>query len=356
MFGFNSCMIKPVSFFDTKNISIPAHKQAFRLPSMQLNCDVVSFTAAKPFEPIKFEEAQTLREAVYYAHEKFDVDCFSVSLKDERYDLPFKEGDLEILNYINEALTEAYNRTKGKIKLPALIALDENLTVQGEVVHAAMFPKITELKGKTRLSAGMLFARDNIDSFKKELRDRIGYFVQNKLFTSDDEKCTLVPQFSNSADFDNKAKKIGDFFVNSDNAKLKDVLELLYFSESVDKSLMVALKNGLSANAKVKINIPKTSAFDLIFHELGHLQHADCMGYFPFMTLKTKNIVQEFVNNPKKQMLASNVRDYSNKSPIEFVADVYAGLLNGWEFSEGVMKLYKEYGGPIPEVHLAIQP
>lgn len=48
-----------------------------------------------------------------------------------------------------------------------------------------------------------------------------------------------------------------------------------------------------------------------------------------------------------EQFIASTVSGYAQRSPLEFVAEVYASMLNGEKFGADVMNLYNKYKGPV---------
>ena len=56
---------------------------------------------------------------------------------------------------------------------------------------------------------------------------------------------------------------------------------------------------------------------------------------------------KEFANSKSIQATARKVSEYEPASPAEFVAETFAGLLDGKTYSDDVMALYKKYGGPV---------
>ena len=62
--------------------------------------------------------------------------------------------------------------------------------------------------------------------------------------------------------------------------------------------------------------------------------------------IKDTSIINEFLNDKTIQKTAGRVSDYAKESPLEFVADTFAGILDGKKYSDDVMALYKKYGGP----------
>ena len=82
--------------------------------------------------------------------------------------------------------------------------------------------------------------------------------------------------------------------------------------------------------------------FHVIYHEYGHFRHFRTTS---FTALKQCN--PEFKANTFKQKIASEISSYAKTEPMEFVAEVYAGLMNGAKYSPEVMALYRSYNGPV---------
>lgn len=85
----------------------------------------------------------------------------------------------------------------------------------------------------------------------------------------------------------------------------------------------------------------------IIYHELGHINHRQIISKEQFANLKTKEKIAEWQNNPDIQATCSRISPYAKTSPVEFVAEVFAGLANGQKFHPDVMALYKKCGGAI---------
>ena len=81
-----------------------------------------------------------------------------------------------------------------------------------------------------------------------------------------------------------------------------------------------------------------------IMHEMIHSKHsrAALSNDGPSLDeLRTDNF-----DNDEKAMIREEVSDYAATNGMEFVAEVGAGVLSGQEYSDGVMELYDELGGP----------
>lgn len=101
----------------------------------------------------------------------------------------------------------------------------------------------------------------------------------------------------------------------------------------------------------------KRSLWDTLYHEEGHLFHHknSILSYnemdvvYDDVTrkpIKTGIEAKEFLNSEEEQLIAATVSNYAKSSPLEFVAEVYARMLNGQKFGDDVMKLYEKYHGP----------
>jgi len=97
-----------------------------------------------------------------------------------------------------------------------------------------------------------------------------------------------------------------------------------------------SLKDEINNNVKIKW----LATNDLFAHEYGHNAHMKSLGE----QKSAQYIKQKLTNNEAK--VASEVSDYAKTNPLEFVAETFAGHLNGKKYSKSVYNLYKSYGGP----------
>jgi len=89
----------------------------------------------------------------------------------------------------------------------------------------------------------------------------------------------------------------------------------------------------------------------LVTHELGHAEHDgvvdDMVGsdeFFDQNLAVTRD--GEWVGRERVDLVDDEVSSYARTNPSEFVAEVYAGLATGQEFSDEVMDIYDEFDGP----------
>ena len=94
-----------------------------------------------------------------------------------------------------------------------------------------------------------------------------------------------------------------------------------------------------------------TSVNQVCYHELGHVNHnarlMELNKVSEARKLKTPEKLQEWRSNPQIQKICGRVSGYSSTSPSEFVAEVYASLLNGQTLHPDVMALYSALKGPM---------
>ena len=82
-------------------------------------------------------------------------------------------------------------------------------------------------------------------------------------------------------------------------------------------------------------------------HELGHINHNKFLTNDVYSKLHSTEKISEWRNNKKIQEVCSRISGYSGQQPLEFVAEVYSGLINGQTFHPDVISLYKALKGPI---------
>jgi hypothetical protein len=77
----------------------------------------------------------------------------------------------------------------------------------------------------------------------------------------------------------------------------------------------------------------------VVIHELGHNLHARSN---PDMVLSGSDLEKNY----KMTNASEKVSPYATKNPLEFVAEVFTGLVYGYRYDGEVMSKYEEWGGP----------
>ena len=81
----------------------------------------------------------------------------------------------------------------------------------------------------------------------------------------------------------------------------------------------------------------RPNVYHVIDHEIGHAAHSQALGENKFR--------KSYLLSDSEQNVAKTVSEYAATNSHEFVAEVYAELINGRTFSDEVMALYKKFGG-----------
>lgn len=247
--------------------------------------------AKKLAESIKFESANTIEEAIKFGKEKLCVKQYK----------GFKNSDLDILNWINEALVEVNNINHGRIVTPRIIENTSN---------------IKKYWGAINPLGHLLISKD---------------VVKNK----------AVPKIM--ADIKSETK-------------LRKIVELS------DSDIEKLIQNGLSDKYPLTLeNLSKIYFKNVIYHEMGHLEHFYNKPFL-YPSLRKKSLIPKLfrMSTPakltkffkSKTYIAREVSNYAASSPIEFVAECYPILIKEKLFnkkllSDEAFELYKKFGGAV---------
>jgi len=87
------------------------------------------------------------------------------------------------------------------------------------------------------------------------------------------------------------------------------------------------------------------SSKDIFVHEYAHNAHGKAIGIEQW-TSHIKNGFGSGQGADKEILTAGKVSTYAAKDPLEFVAEVFSGHINGESYDKDVYELYKKYKGP----------
>ncbi len=322
-------------------------------------------------QKLEFQKAKNMREAVAYAR-KLGIKNFDM------------DGDLGLANWVNEGLTEIYNKYNGKAPMPSNVIKDGGEEMVGDAYYSCSRDTLAIAPdNKKRILSRLL---DNIDSpWESSKRPLVRWYrgvLQNdfsqisyidpKFQKQVAKHITQFQNFSGRMDVSevkqlyheinalletknmpdtNPLKLISNIYNNPKYKKaikgfeFKSLAQISKLNRNAQKQEFYNIINKLKKkgiNAYVEPQkFEENNSFHVIFHEYGHFRHFNTTS---FTALKQRT--NEFVSNVKKQKTAGQVSSYAKSEPMEFVAEVYAGLLNGVKYSPEVMALYKTYNGP----------
>ena len=341
-------------------------------------------------EHIDFTPAKTTKEAIEFAKTKLGVKNYDDSMP------------LDVMNWVNEGLTNINNVRKGKAKLFDTIAYvpqdEESLACVVNDIDPE-FGAILNVNKKTFENVGEYLK----NYIQQSLNDKI-------LYKNKDGKLDLYPFYHCGEVSDNLLKNLNKFNENPESFSLIDTVKLyenyvsmddaidsvynapysklrqLLKNENVEETLLAHSKlpdlkqiekltteqqtnvlidivnTCLRSGDGIRLVYPLGDEFRTIYHETGHLEHLVKIGKDRYESMgtpqecierfgKVSNITNDFINSKEKQQTANRVSTYASESPLEFVAEVYRKLMNkalggDVQIPDEVMKLYNEYGGP----------
>ncbi len=121
--------------------------------------------------------------------------------------------------------------------------------------------------------------------------------------------------------------------------KTRQEVNAMNKGEQITYLKKIAATTGIPENAVLMRDIDQ-----LYIHELGHLNHK--LSKEDEIFLRSKKVIEEHQNNLEIQNICSKVSRYAQGLPMEFVAEVFSGLVSGQKFDADVMSLYAKYKGP----------
>lgn len=328
-------------------------------------------------EHIDFKPAQTIEEAIQFGRD---------NLKIKKYK-GFTENDLEVLNFINEGLTNVSNKLKGTIRLPKTIKykdikdstlaqvgpfsksfeLNKNIFGNMDKTIKDILKPIEEsglikvsITENNKMKYSFLKAFDE-NSIKPLIRQIANYKCGNCKTLK--EKVDLYNSLGVLLDTFNAAKKSPFRIIKQliENPAVKEACQKSGISTDLEKikTLSLAEQNQIVAQifaktgikASLSFNIKDNSEFHAIYHELGHLQDVqqrcfDTTDHCNFEYSKYPKELKKWVDNGADIQTANRVSEYASHGEGEFVAETFAKLMDGAKLPDDVIELYKRVKGP----------
>ncbi|MDR1327965.1 MAG: hypothetical protein LBJ74_06130 [Heliobacteriaceae bacterium] len=247
-------------------------------------------------ESITFVKAKNMKQAKQYAAKNLRIYNFDLG------------NDLELANYVNEGLTNIYNKYKGKTPMPQNIALDLNDKAEAyydDKTDTLLFNSegLSRLVTKKRVS-------DNIERIKKH-PDAYGAILT----------------------------KLDEFTKNPNAFDRFDCLDL--YDMIVDIECLNHRKKFYPNDTYMEPGLTSGSKFGLVYHEYGHVLYYKIIGDSKRLKSLVADMEKSGTNN-----IRCKVSCYASKNLHEFIAETFRALMNGKKVPKDVMELYKKYNGP----------
>ncbi len=248
---------------------------------------------------IAFYKANTIEEAKKFAKEKLKIKNFAVN-------------DLEYANWINEGLTNISNKFEGNVYFPQKIKLSEK--------------KSSDAYGSYHL------INDTVTIYKKEI-EKTANELESILKNNKFEELTKYKLDNNYNNFYEKLKKA---YNNPSSLSIFEKFSLVRSSKSVKNFLKnqqnkntISLNNNsiISNNGNIYID-----EFNTIYHEIGHC-------FDTKSNILITMMFERFLYQKKLKKLSLPKNHIRNTQ--EFVANIFAGLIQNKKYPLEITNLYK---------------
>ena len=263
--------------------------------------------AKKLVKSINFESAESLKEAVEFGKKNLGIKKYR----------GFKKADLDVVNWVNEALVNINNVTKGKVIMPNKITY---LPLEGSIAGAMDCN-----------NANLTIGKNHIESIKNIVKHQVSISAKN---TGENPDKMLEPYYraNNFKNWQNSYIAIVDVY-----SAVMQQLGIETFSPS-----------------------SHVSTFGAINHEMGHLQHFNNVSLNMYRGLRKIEDTAEKNITPEVQKMrdlfnskidvAKSVSEYAATSPLEFVAECFSMMIdektmNKTLLSPEARELYTKLGG-----------
>jgi len=281
---------------------------------------------------IDFVKANTMEEAAAFAKNKLGI---------EKLEL---ENDLELANWVNEGLVNINNLFKGTAHMPKKVFFDKHFFKgKNQTGAAAVYRNQTIGLNKDVFNKNKLI-EDNVDYFKTiiSLKSKFKSDIDPVLWKNF-QKYSKHPREYTRFDALTTKQLFEDFLCITAHKRGGGAME--YLKKVYKKAYGTDIK--IEQNSKYSIPT-RRSPFHYLYHEMGHLLNDMNSSVKDDIFLLHLSGKRSFINNAEKQRIAGKVSTYSQTAPFEFVADTFALMCDGRKLPDDVMKLYKQYNGPIP--------
>ncbi len=311
---------------------------------------------------IDFKQAVTMDEAVEFAKKNFGVKEFNF------------DDDLEFANWVNEGLTNINNKLKGKARMPKKIGFTNEKSADNALAFVICHNDMRFYKNeltkeslldKVRDSANKIFehnSKGGINVPVMAAKDKVIELssVWEKL-NNEPEAFSRMDLLGYLYDFEDCMKcysnPIGALYsILEDEAVLKRLNEKGIKIEvdeflKLDKKDQIKFLGDVCTKAKIAIaggTNRHNSPFDLLYHEMGHLQHLNVGTNFydKSLGILSPKSKQKFLNSTDEQRISGRISWYAQTDPEEFVAEAFSYMMSGKKLSDETMQLYKKYKGP----------
>lgn len=327
---------------------------------------------------IEFKKAETLEEAVQYGKTTLGIKQYT----------GFEARDIDIINWINEGLTNVSNAMQGNLRMPKQVAYTE---LRGEALAG-----VVPYTHKNASKRGFFGVNKKIFSDIDAALERVianctektkvlikledgGYKAGASCLETQNaaEMIKEIEAFKNgnlSGFYDKVAlyntlrqyNRLPALIAQSPFVRIKNLLAMLEqkgFRANIDledlknktteeqlqvfNSLVARLKE--KTGKELKYTVTKQGPFSTIYHEMGHLQdmvpRVHPTGKFDSPDKYPKEL-KKWLDDALDIQTANTVSPYAATGPGEFIAETFSRIIDRGKVSDDIMQLYNKLNGP----------
>lgn len=315
------------------------------------------------YQPIVFKKSKTVEEAIEYAQKKLGIDSIS----------GFENSDLIVLNKLLKQYTQVQNTLKGTAKFPQKLEYSKecaraHLTTETNTIVIPHIDTSIDSILKSLEFSGMIKVSDKIGAN--------GYQVLNH--TEMKKLASLIRAYESGT-----IGNAGKYYLYETLAHLSERTNILFDPtvfvqkylpaiKKVDKSFTIEdflalrpyykdvelrrLMKSIDLDTGFIVGDKKATSYleRTILHELGHAQNKAAQRHSTYHFKSPDEYPQylrEWTASTQNLDTAGKVSEYSKTGPSEFIAETFADIIMGKKYSDDILNLYKQWGGPhIPGV------
>lgn len=288
--------------------------------------------------------------------------------------------ELPILNMVHESMLNTLKATKGKYPLYDKIVFEH--------VRPNGIPNLQGVACYDYKTRTLRVNKDYFENIDKNINENLQQFIDSGLITKDKSGKYRILDFLRNSKSETFEKRLNEYNKNwsLQNKFLFHRVSMNYYANltyQVNKSPIYTIerimqkgnnqqllkKMGLfkTRSAVMQMNTKEQLAYlksiggtcpppvdtclvtypNFLFnHEAMHNCHFENISDKLIQELYSPSKTQEWLQNKNIQQMAAKVSGYSGTHPMEFVAEVGAGLINNQKFDKDVISLYKYLKGP----------
>lgn len=249
--------------------------------------------------PIEFKKAETIEDAKKYAQEKLHIKKFNIK-------------DLEYANWVNEALTNIFNRFNGQVYFPNSIRTNN-------------LPKKSTMAFYLAATDSIWINKKSIEKDADKLKDYINKYPYE-----------VLTKYNLGKGYEKFCEKLKIAYENPDSLSIFEKCSLTRSLSNAKNVLWQIKENGERVSEPSKFNKHGNiyvDEFEIIYHEIGHCFDLKSNMFFKSLIDRLKH---------KKELKSLTIPSYPKTNTSEFIAHIFSGIMQGENYSPEIMNLFNK--------------